>query len=299
MSQHNAYISQVLQSLSQSKLPGVVKQEAEQCRTEVMNVLRHRLDGTILRAGNPVPSGSWKKNTEVNFQFDFDVVVPFRRGGLAGSTDLNKLKDMRQKVQTALENHYQKNSRVKVRKQRFSTGVHFTSNGRVYEVDVVPGMEVTVGSYQESGGEDSKDLFLYNTTDNTLLRTNVHRQIRVIGQLGPWREIVRLVKAWNKRKNSGNISSYALELMVKMASDTQEGKAAKDLGDRLEYMLGWLSRFLAGPNPQLTDVGSGNQWLVFIKPKECENLANRFTNILKDIRGERAADKVKEHFPLG
>lgn len=298
MSQHNAYLSQVLESLSQSKLPNDVKQRAEQCRTEVTEVLRQQLDGKVLRAGSPVPAGSWTKNTEVNCKFDFDVVVPFRRGGLAGDTDLNKLKDMRKRVQTALENHYRNNRFVKVRAQRFSTGVHFNSNGRLYEVDVVPGMEASAGSYRESGPEEAKDLFLYNSTNNTLLRTNVHRQIRIMRELGPWREIIRLLKAWNKLKNSGRISSYAIELMVKMASETLEGKAAKDLGDRLEYVLGWLSRFLAETNPQLTDVGCGNQWSDFIKPTERENLANRFANMLKDLRGERAADKVKEFFPL-
>lgn len=299
MSQHNAYLNQVLQSLSQSELPNDVKQQAEQRRTEVMDVLRKQLDGTILRAGNPIPSGSWKRNTEVNFQFDFDVVVPFRQGGLAGDTDLNKLKDMRKKVQNALENHYRNNPHVKVRAQRFSTGVHFTHNNRVYKVDVVPGMEVGMRAYQENGAEEVKDLFLYNSTDNTRIRTNVHRQIRVLAELGPWRDIVRLLKAWNKRKNNGNFRSYALELMVKMASETPEGKAAKDLGGRLETMLVWLSRFLGQTNPQLTDVGSGNQWLDFVKPNERQPLANRFANMLKDLRGEKAAEKVKEHFPLG
>lgn len=299
MSQHNAYLSQVLESLSQSKLPNDVKQRAEQCRAEVMDVLRTRVDGKILRAGNPVPAGSWKKNTEVNVKFDFDVVVPFRWGGLAGDTDLNMLKDMRKKVQTALESHYQNQSNVTVRAQRFSTGVHFDNNGHIYEIDVVPGMEVEAGSYLENGSEDAKDLFLYKRTDDTPLRTNVHRQIRVISNLGPWREIIRLLKTWNKRKYNGSVSSYAIELMVKMASETKEGKAARDLGDRLEYMLGWLSQFLAQPNPQLTDVGCGNQWADFIKAPERKNLANRFKNMLKDLRGERAADKVKEHFPLG
>lgn len=299
MSQHNAYLNQILQSISQSELSHDVKQQAEKYRTEVMDVLRQQLDGTTLRAGNPVPAGSWTKNTEVNFQFDFDLVLPFRQGGLAGDSGLNKLKDMRKKVQTALENHYRHKPFVTVRAQRFSTGVHFDNNGRRYEIDVVPGMEASAGSYRENGPEEAKDLLLYNRTNDTLLRTNVHRQIRIIRNLGPWREIIRLLKAWNKRKNDGNISSYAIELMVKMASETAEGKAAKDLGDRLEYMLGWLSQFLAQPNPQLTDVGSGNQWVYFVKPKENENLANRFANMLKDLMGERAATKVKAHFPLG
>lgn len=298
MSQHNAYLSQVLESLSQSKLSDDVTRQAEEYRTEVMDVLRRQLDGTTLRAGNPVPAGSWTKNTEVNFQFDFDVMLPFRQGGLAGDTDLNKLKDMRKKVQTALENHYRNKPFVKARAQRFSTGVHFDNNGRLYEIDVVPGMEASAGSYRENGSEEAKDLFLYNRTNNTLLRTNVHRQIRVMRELGPWREIIRLLKAWNKRKNNGSISSYAIELMVKMASETKEAKGAKSLGDRLEYMLGWLSQFLTQPNPQLTDVGCGNQWSDFVKPTECQNLANRFANMLKDLRGERAATKVKEYFPL-
>lgn len=295
---HSNYLNQVLQSLAPSKLAPGIKQQAERYRTEVLQVLAKQLDGTVLRAGGPVPSGSWKKNTEVNFQFDFDVVIPFRQGGLAGEAELNKLKFMRKKVHSMLVKHYSGFPNVKVRAQRFSTGVHFTKGGKVYEVDVVPGMEAIVNGYQEKGTEDQKDLFLLNINDGTYIRTNVHRQIRLIRELGPWRDIIRLLKAWNKRKNNGNLSSYAIELMVKKASETKEGKACKDLGARMEYMLGWLAAFLSDPNPLLTDVGCGNQWTDFIKPAERKNLANRFANMLKDLRGEKAGEKVKEHFPM-
>lgn len=299
---HNKYLQAVLESIVPNDLDDEVWDEIKR----MLETLKQVFSGKHLRAGNPFFSGSWRKNTAVAFHYDFDIIVPFKQNAFKGKNVMEKLKVMRNRVQAVIYSHFLHDRNVKVRQQRFSTGVRMFFGDVILHFDIVPALECDAGNYSDDRDSEDRDLYLFGYLNAkksskqiaTIVRTNVARQFEVIEQLDSWREIVRLLKYWKKLHNLPRPSSYAFELMVLMAKKKAPQNLGTGRGDRLEYLLLWMHRFLRNPQNGLVDVGSHSEWKDFMRPIERQHLSNRFRNMHRKIMGDNGEDFIERFFPI-
>ena len=289
MPSNNDTLNEVLASIRSKNTPIAQVEAQSRFQDEVLNFLKERFPKGHERVGEPLIMGSKKKGTDTCIASDIDILVPFKHGYKGGP------KAMKQELYKALRERFP-NPPTIVRLQRVSVGLRRPfGNGIMLEIDIVPGMEISANSYKEEGGtnnEQNKYLYLFDEVKQEKLTTNVHAQIRLIKEkMGPYREIVRLLKAW--RENAPiSIGSYALELLVYQAAVAKNAPKNGSPEVLLRHVLQHNIPFLSA-NGSLQDIGANYLWDSYMKAPAKKQLADMWKKLLLALDGR---EELKSFF---
>ncbi|HHG85913.1 MAG TPA: hypothetical protein ENJ82_14290 [Bacteroidetes bacterium] len=286
----NVYLQDVLHSYHRKRLPKNQLAQYNNVRAEVMRFLQQAYPLNSMRAGEPFPSGSYTKRTDINVKFDLDLAVPFRYGFKKGA------QGMKADVFNTLKKQFS-SSKTKVFNGRVAVHLEFIRGVHTIEVDVVPGMEKKLNSYSDSDkNEEHKFLILFDRVRSEEVITNIHRQNRIVQQeFGSFRPALLLLKVW-KYQTKTKVNAYALEMMVYEALKKKKisGKKSpqKVLCHVLEYMIPRLQN-----NCSLTDCGAGIEWKDFMKEGAKHSLAGRLSKVYEALQDEDLA-VIRASFPI-
>jgi hypothetical protein len=255
MHKHHLPLQEILDAIHPNKIPSARKEALNIFRQEVAQFLQQRFPLHHERLGEPRTMGSKEKGTDVAFNYDLDLFIPFKFGF---KTDP---KGMKNAVYQALKEKFDSPPVTIVRAQRVSVGLIRTIGGEELAIDVVPGMEKVAGAYDDiSTDEDKKYLQLYDSVGNVVRTTNVHRHSRLIKvNAERYRDIVRLLKAWRNKERSIKLGSFALELLVYRAATAKDAPKTGSLDTLLHFVLTHNIPFLEAKGT-LQDIGAGYQW---------------------------------------
>ena len=278
-----------------SKQASSLYNEYHNMRQEVTEVLKSEFPVGKELSGDPMNAGSWQKNTAVNRKFDLDILAPFKfRDKQKGA---QKIKG---EVYNVMRSHFGSRPGYKVRDQRVSTGISFQKGGELIEIDVVTGMEPREGFYlpeMSDPNDERKDLILFDRYSGQKIKTNVHRQIRIVkNDLVHYHTPIRLLKTW-KKVHDQHIGSYAIELIAHLAYKAKgapkSGSPDKLLRHILEYSIDLL------PDLKLVDLGVGREWTDFLNPNQRNELKGEFKRMLKALDPNAPDfDLIRKLFPV-
>ncbi len=212
-------------------------------RDQVIATLQDNFQGML--ADKIIMSGSLKKSTELNTNFDVDLIVPFRH-------DAFTLDNMAAQVYEVLEDSFAHKLRWVVRDQRVSVGMIYKKfGGPSVKIDVVPGREIGLNAYRWN-----RYLKLYSSDGQTHFQTNIHLQVEAL-QNAPkgTRRIIRLLKIWKNHGNGLKIKSFFLELLAIEAMKYQPAYQP-ELVDQLLHTLAFIRDNIQ--SIRLIDPGNSN-----------------------------------------
>jgi hypothetical protein len=181
----NAHLQNVLETHRMSHIDELVQKHVSR-RDEIKEALEEKFSDMY----SPFNSGSFGKHTAINTKFDLDLVAPFKRN------TFDTIEKMFDAVYDFLQEKFEKTGLAEVRKQKVSIGVRFYSDqdGDEINIDVVPGRELNVDSYQD---DRSLNIYfnesLWGFSKGSYTKTNIHAQIDHIKAKDNERKIIRLV----------------------------------------------------------------------------------------------------------
>ncbi|OJY80740.1 MAG: hypothetical protein BGP13_00095 [Sphingobacteriales bacterium 40-81] len=154
-------------------------------------------------AGTPEDAGSFFKYTAIKSNFDFDIILPFKR------TSYLSLQDMFYNVYDTINKEL--DEKAFISKQTKGIGITFERHGSPIHFDVIPGREIS--DYQMD-----KKLNLYVRPDwawqkGSSFKTNVQLQKRITQNMPQVRKAIKLIKLYRDR-NGLNIPSVLIEQCV-------------------------------------------------------------------------------------
>lgn len=294
MTQHpsiDAYLRAVLFSYHRNRLPRNRLADYKQSRAEVIRFLQQAYPKNTVRADEPIPSGSYEKKTDINCRFDLDLVLPFRFGFMGGP------KGMKNDLMKKLQSHYQHRD-VRVRNGRYAVCLQILRGPDTIEVDVVPGMEKSLGDYKDGSTDDKdKNLVLYDRQENREITTNVHRQIRLIrDRCHAFLPAIKLLKIW-KLRSGFKVSSYALELIVHEAVRKQKFQGKKSPTSILRHTLQYIIPKLRDePDYPLQDLGANYIWESWLKAGGKQQMAAILNQMLSALN-QKDPEALQQFFP--
>lgn len=260
-------------------------------RQEITEFLKQEFKGEL--AGEPLNSGSYVKNTDVNISFDLDIVIPFRHMAFDGPDGIHET------LLKTIQRNYG-SSGVSIRPKRTAIGIKFPdrvgNEQVVIDMDLVPGMEQKLNDYKSSG-----TLILNNSNKGqgekgSWIKTNISAQIRHVkaDQRSNERKVIKLLKIWKKHNNQ-KISSFFIELITIRAF--KEGEMKKS--DLYGWLLNTLT-FIADNIEEinLRDPGNKrNNVANMLSPEDKVRFAGTFRNMAKNITNKELAALTKL-FPM-
>lgn len=266
----NDYFNSALESLEKSHIASKIEAH-HTFREEVKVLIEKEYSGVY----SPITSGSIKKKTEINTNFDFDLVVPFERD------TFNTLGEMHKHLYNFLNRKYPNS----VKMQTVSVGITKFYKGHIVNLDAVPGRELSPGDYKKSG----KLNLNVKTEGVQSIQTNIQKQIAHIrNSPDQTRNIVRLLKNW-KTTNGVKAKSFMLELFTIEALSANS--VPSGLGNQLKTVLGYIRDNIE--TAQLIDPGnSNNDVLKSLTATQKTNLKFRINNMLKNFD-----NKYEIYFP--
>lgn len=255
MHKNHLPLQKILEAVHPKRIQPVHKEALNAFLQEVAQSIQQRFPLHHERIGEPRKIGSTERGTDVAFKYDIDLLVPFKHGF---KTDP---KGMKNAVFQALKEKFHAPPHTIVRDQRVSIGVIRQYNGREMRIDVVPGMEREVKSYDDIGtDEEKKYLWIYDREANVDRTTNVHRHSCLIKKNAlNYRDVVRLLKAWRNKETSIKLGSFVLELLVYRAATAKDAPKTGAIDDLLHFTLAHNIPFLDGDGP-LQDIGANYPW---------------------------------------
>lgn len=253
---------------------------------------------------SPINSGSYAKKTAINTKFDLDVAAPFQHDAFDEPGSKGTLRDIADAVYTYFNGPFRNEDydllpgAQGVRKQTRSTGLTFRVAGDEIEIDVVPGRELSKGSYLDP--QTATDLNLFdrdraaNGNSGGEIKTNVQKHIDMIKGKDKEREVIRLLKVW-KKNHRPNIKSFVMELTTIKAFADNESDLPNGLWNRLKMVMEYIQDNFK--EIKLPDPANGNNDVADSMTKdERENIGNQMGNILKAV--ENNESKLKDYFPV-
>ncbi len=293
MHKNHLPLQEILTAIHSKRVEPTYKQAINTFRQEIAQFIQKRFPRHDERIGEPRAIGSTKRGTNVAFKYDIDLLVPFKHGF---KTDP---KGMKNAVFQELQEKFDASPHTNVRDQRVSIGVIRQYNGREMHIDVVPGMEREINSYDEiSTDEDKKYLLIYDREANKEWTTNVDRHSRLIKENAlHYRAVVRLLKAWRrKEETSFTLGSFALELLVYGAATAKGAPKNGTIDDLLRFTLKHNIPFLEGDGP-LHDIGANYPWPDYLNAGAKRQLAGLWRK-LQNALETPDSDKLKSFFKV-
>lgn len=280
MPKHHHILDEILVQIRPSAVPSDQKTALNQLKQEVINFIQSTFAANRERAGDPVIRGSQDKGTDVAFDYDVDIFLPFRQNYRASPQAMKAV------VYNTFKAHFTKQG-TEVRDQRVSVGVKRIHGTFTMRIDIVPGMELSLGKYDPKT-EEGQFLTLYDREANTTRTTNVARHARLLKEKAEkYRDTVRLLKAW-RNKESHIIGSYALELLVYGAAIAKGAPASGNATDLLRHVLECAIPFLESDG-ELQDIGANYKWRDYLGKEAKKQLAGRWKKLLTALNGADSA----------
>jgi len=250
-------------------------------RESIKDFLKETFKGKL--AGSPVNWGSTARGTAIGDNYDFDIIIPFKRNSY------NSLEEMYTSVYNILYKQYA-GYNVEVRKQKRSLGITFFLNETELHFDIVPGREVN--DYKLD-----KNLNLFVRPDNfwsnpSRIKTNLDAHRNLTKNRPEERKVVKLVKLYRDLCHS-NIHSTLLQNITVKAFENQE--ASSSLSNNFIHTLEYIAEKL--PILKVVDPANTNNILTEnVSSNEINNLVRRINNDLFKI--ENNDRYLKEIFQL-
>lgn len=275
MHNHHLILQEILSVIHPNKIPAARKEALNAFRQEVAQFLQQRFPLHHERIGEPRTMGSKEKGTDVAFNYDLDLFIPFKHGFKKDP------RGMKNAVFQALKEKFENAPITAVRDQRVSVGLIRTIGGQELSIDIVPGMEKSPEAYDDlSPDEDKKYLVLYDRESNLERTTNVHRHSRLIKEKATYyRDVVRLLKAWRNKETSIKLGSFALELLVYRAAIAKDAPKTGAIDDLLRFTLKHSIPFLEAKSP-LQEIGANYSWPDFLSDGGKTQLAGLWRKLL-------------------
>jgi len=236
---------------------------------------------------SPINSGSYAKHTAINKKFDIDICIPFKR------KSFDTLEEMADDLFSYFDTEYKDNELVKpVRKQRVSIGLTFKIDNAKIDMDVVPGRELTEGTYNET-----YNLNLYVREKNgevaTSTQTNIKKHIETISGKNAERDSIKLIKIW-KVWNNKKYKSFFIELItIRAFEDTNN--IPSGIWEKLKMVMEYIRdkvETIKLPDP----ANSNNIVSDTLTNLEKKLLSNEMKTMLSNI--EANSDYIKTYFPV-
>lgn len=252
-------------------------------RDEVREDLKKKYEGKIYRI---IHSGSYKKKTAVNIKFDMDIVIPFKK-------DEDTLENLYNDLYKYFDVDYRRkdNTLLSVKKQKVAIGLEFQVDGKILDLDVVPGREID--SYEKDG-----DLNLFvneqmgSFKKSTYLKTNIQKQIDNITDNSIARDSIKLMKVW-KRRNNGQMKSFIIELISIKALENYKGDA--DYVSKLKKVIEFIRDNIK--TIRLIDPGNSNNIVSdSLESFQKDSISDGMKWMLENI--ERNESTVENYFPI-
>lgn len=195
--------------LEEEKIEEKDKEEIKKKRDEVETAIREEFGDKVKTIKY---SGSIAKHTAINSSKDLDLAIHFKK------ESFDTLKEMYNEVFDFLDENYN------VRKQKVSIGL------TDFDVDVVPGRRI------DEEDDSNNDVFLYQSDDESRIKTNIEKHKSHITESG-CRNVIKLMKIW-KNKWNVKFKSFAMELLVIQALEDSTATGSKDrTKEVLEYIV--------------------------------------------------------------
>lgn len=251
-------------------------------RDEVREDLKKKYTNQIYRI---IHSGSYKKKTAVNIKFDMDLVVPFKK-------DSDTLENLYNNLYDYYDKDYRKkdSSLLQVKKQKVAIGLEFLVDGHMLDLDIVPGREIN--DYEKDG-----DLNLYINEQmgvfgkSSYLKTNIQKQIDLIGDNFTARDSIKQLKVW-KRRNNGPMKSFVSELIAIKALEDYTGDTNQ--WPRLQFVLEYVRDNIK--TVRLIDPGNSNNVVSdSLDDFQKASIAETISWMLEDI--EKNEEAIEKYFP--
>jgi hypothetical protein len=185
---------------------------------------KHNVQEDIVRLG------STEDGTALNYKFDIDLGISFKKEVFAST------RDMYESLYDSIERKFVDQSLVKVRRQKKSLGLIFEHKGEKLKIDVVP---IKMSSPKGTSGYmylNNNSLFTsnsYKKTDISLLKS---------AQLTPHQKKVYMVlKNW-KQKEGIRLSSHFLKTLVYKAFNDFGVTQSRDLAKSVVRVSDFISK---------------------------------------------------------
>jgi len=176
-------------------------------------------------------AGSYAKNTGMRNHFDMDLVIRFPSNPSYTTNDCYELV-----YEVLKRNKWQprrKNAAIRI------SNLSLPGNTTLEHADIVPEQQITNSEY----------CYLWLNRENKLLKTSVHRHIKVIQNLGMY-DLIRLLKYWTYQHNLPYPSFILEQCLIRWAKD-EPRNASQEIITRLQTHIDYISRRLR--NLQLVD----------------------------------------------
>ncbi|RYY87997.1 MAG: nucleotidyltransferase [Chitinophagaceae bacterium] len=279
----NKHLECVLKSHNIENDTSLMK-EYRKKRDEVREDLKSKFGSDIYFI---IHSGSYKKLTAVNIKFDMDLVVPFKKEGA------DTLKNTYESLYKYYNEDYRKKdpTLLEVKDQKVAIGLTFHVNGKLLDLDVVPGREVN--EYEKDG---DLNLFVNEKMGiigkSSYLKTNIEKQIQNIKGNSESRDVIKLLKIW-KRRNNQQAKSFALELISIRALEAYSGK--NDPWSKLKHTIEFIRDNIQ--TIRLVDPGNSNNVVSdALETFQKEGISNSMKWMLEELgRNEKT---IEQYFPV-
>ncbi|WP_018612324.1 hypothetical protein [Segetibacter koreensis] len=253
-------------------------------RGKVREDLKKKFEGEIYQI---LHSGSYKKFTAVNIKFDMDLVVPFSKD------EADALEKIYNDLYKYYDTEYRKKdtSLLEVKAQKVAIGLTFFVDGKLLDLDIVPGREIN--DYEKDG---DLNLFVNDRRNGnskaTTLKTNIEKQIDNIRNNSVARETIKLFKIW-KRRNNGQIKSFVIELIVIKALEGYAG--ASDRWSKLKHVLTYIRDNIK--TVRLVDPGNTNNIVSdSLEDFQKNSISETSKWMLEDL--EKNEKSIERYFPV-
>jgi hypothetical protein len=272
---HDATLQKVLTAIDPSRIPAAQQAAMRDMQEQVRQFLNARYP-----VGEDLICAPWFLDGQVSgigtsFDNESALVVAFRHGRFA---DLGAMKAALLK---ALTKEFASGN-TEVRKQQFSVGLRRLFGTHTLIVNVVPGMETGPEAYQQGMDEERMYLLLHDCHAVEPRLCNLHRYTRLMECMGDYTDVVKLLKAW-RHLEGYMVNTYALEILVLMASRHPDAALATTLTQRLRHVLRFSIHLLETDQPMVV-ASMDPPWKDYLSPHGKTLLAQRWKQLLHALQ---------------
>ncbi len=278
----SAYLDQLLKANSMSQNKELLAAYIAMWK-QIKEALEEHFNNRTI---SPVNSGSLAKNTAVACKFDYDIVVPFKKKGNG------TLEAIYKELEGFLRKDFKVNPQPKIRVQKVSFGLTFTSHGQKLYFDVSPGREVN-----DFLNDGELNLFVNQPGEGQPqhITTNIRLQINHIKSNTQARDCIRLLKIW-KHKQEVQVKSFLLELLAIRAFEYGKVAQMKGLSRKLTGIIEYYNQQTKHQQLKLPDPGfSGNNVLTTLNKKQIKQLNTELQELSKALQ---SVEMIKALLPL-
>jgi hypothetical protein len=219
----------------------------------------------------PEDTGSFPNGTAIASNYDFDIILPFRRDSYA------TLEAMYYDVHDVVGNTF--SDRAIITKHTKAIGVAFEEESEPVYFDIVPGREIA--NYRKD-----KKLNLYVRPDwiwqrGRSFKTNVNRQQRLLANKHELKDVIRLLKCY-KDRNGFHLTGILVEQCVSEALSIRNYGKHPSITENLLNSMEYISKKIS-QNRVIDYSNTNNNLNDKVSSIERESLADQLLSDIEKI----------------